>query len=83
MKRSIGAKTLIVPTPTWIVGAYDKQGEPNGMTAAWDCMLLDRPAWPCRTQGDVQLRQYCPAEGIHGQRAIAGPGKGGRLLRVG
>jgi flavin reductase (DIM6/NTAB) family NADH-FMN oxidoreductase RutF len=34
MKRSLGAKTLIVPTPTWVVGSYDKQGRPNGMTAA-------------------------------------------------
>ena len=30
MKRSIGAMTLIYPTPTWIVGSYDKQGKPNG-----------------------------------------------------
>ena len=35
MKRSIGAKTLVYPTPTWIVGSYDKQGKPNGMVAAW------------------------------------------------
>ena len=35
MKRSLGAKTLIYPTPTWIVGSYDKQGKPSGMTAAW------------------------------------------------
>jgi hypothetical protein len=28
MKRSLGAKTLIVPTPTWIVGSYDKHGKP-------------------------------------------------------
>jgi flavin reductase (DIM6/NTAB) family NADH-FMN oxidoreductase RutF len=35
VKCSLGAKTLICPTPTWIVGSYDKQGKPNGMTAAW------------------------------------------------
>ena len=35
MKRSLGAKTLICPTPTWVVGSYDKRGKPNGMTAAW------------------------------------------------
>ena len=29
MKRSLGAKTLIYPTPTWIVGSYDKQGKPK------------------------------------------------------
>lgn len=35
MKRSLDAKTLIVPNPTWIVGSYDKEGKPNGMAAAW------------------------------------------------
>ena len=45
MKRSIGAKTLIYPTPTWIVGSYDKQGKPNGMTAAWGGICCSDP--PC------------------------------------
>jgi len=45
MKRSLGAKTLIVPTPTWIVGSYDKQGKPNGMTAAWGGICCSDP--PC------------------------------------
>ena len=45
MKRSLGAKTLIYPTPTWIVGSYDKQGKPNGMTAAWGGICCSDP--PC------------------------------------
>jgi flavin reductase (DIM6/NTAB) family NADH-FMN oxidoreductase RutF len=45
MKRSLGAKTLIYPTPTWIVGSYDKQGNPNGMTAAWGGICCSDP--PC------------------------------------
>ena len=45
MKRSLGAKTLIFPTPTWIVGSYDKQGKPNGMTAAWGGICCSDP--PC------------------------------------
>ena len=45
MKHSIGAKTLIYPTPTWIVGSYDKQGRPNGMTAAWGGICCSDP--PC------------------------------------
>jgi flavin reductase (DIM6/NTAB) family NADH-FMN oxidoreductase RutF len=35
MKRSIGAKTLAFPTPTWVVGTYDMNGKPNAMTVAW------------------------------------------------
>jgi len=45
MKCSLGAKTLIVPTPTWIVGSYDKQGKPNGMAAAWGGICCSDP--PC------------------------------------
>ena len=45
MKRSLGAKTLIYPTPTWVVGTYDKQGKPNGMTAAWGGICCSVP--PC------------------------------------
>jgi len=49
MKRSLGAKTLICPTPAWIVGSYDKQGKPNGMTVAWEASAaLSRPASRCR-----------------------------------
>ena len=35
MKRSIGAKTLVYPTPTWIVGSYDVQGKSNGNRSSW------------------------------------------------
>jgi flavin reductase (DIM6/NTAB) family NADH-FMN oxidoreductase RutF len=45
MKRSLGAKTLIYPTPTWIVGSYDAQGKPNGMTVAWGGICCSDP--PC------------------------------------
>lgn len=45
MKQSIGAKTLIFPTPVWIVGSYDKDGRPNGMTAAWGGICCSKP--PC------------------------------------
>ena len=45
MKRSLGAKTLICPTPTWIVGSYDKQGKPNGMAVAWGGICSSDP--PC------------------------------------
>jgi flavin reductase (DIM6/NTAB) family NADH-FMN oxidoreductase RutF len=45
MKHSLGAKTLIYPTPTWVVGSYDKQGKPNGMTAAWGGICCSDP--PC------------------------------------
>jgi flavin reductase (DIM6/NTAB) family NADH-FMN oxidoreductase RutF len=45
MKKSLGARTLIFPTPAWVVGTYDKQGKPNVMTAAWGGICCSKP--PC------------------------------------
>jgi flavin reductase (DIM6/NTAB) family NADH-FMN oxidoreductase RutF len=45
MKQSIGAKTLAVPTPVWLVGTFDKYEKPNIMTAAWGGICCSRP--PC------------------------------------
>ena len=45
MKKSIGAKTLIQPTPAWVVGTYDKQGKANAATVAWGGICCSQP--PC------------------------------------
>ncbi len=45
MKRSIGAKTVLYPTPVLIVGTYDAEGKPNMMAAAWGGICCSRP--PC------------------------------------
>ena len=45
MKRSLGAKTLLHPTPVLIVGTYDEAGQANGMAAAWGGICCSRP--PC------------------------------------
>jgi flavin reductase (DIM6/NTAB) family NADH-FMN oxidoreductase RutF len=45
MKKSLGAKTLVFPTPVFVVGTYDKAGKPNAMTAAWGGICCSQP--PC------------------------------------
>ena len=45
MKKSIGAKTLVYPTPTWIVGTYDTEGKANGAAVAWGGICCSEP--PC------------------------------------
>ena len=45
MKKSLGAKTLLFPTPVLMVGSYDKEGNPNLMTAAWGGICCSQP--PC------------------------------------
>ncbi|MDH4157707.1 MAG: flavin reductase family protein [candidate division Zixibacteria bacterium] len=45
MKKSLGAQTLIFPTPVWIVATYDKNGKANAMAAAWGGVCCSEP--PC------------------------------------
>jgi flavin reductase (DIM6/NTAB) family NADH-FMN oxidoreductase RutF len=45
MKQSIGAKTIVYPTPVFVVGTYDKAGKPNVMTVAWGGICCSVP--PC------------------------------------
>jgi flavin reductase (DIM6/NTAB) family NADH-FMN oxidoreductase RutF len=45
MKKSRGARTIVYPTPVFIVGTYDEAGKPNMMTAAWGGICCSRP--PC------------------------------------
>jgi flavin reductase (DIM6/NTAB) family NADH-FMN oxidoreductase RutF len=45
MKRSIGAKTIIYPTPVLVVGTYNRAEKPNAMTAAWGGVCCSMP--PC------------------------------------
>jgi len=52
MKKSLGAKTLLFPTPVLMVGTYDQAGKPNLMTAAWGGICCSDP--PCVT---VSLRK--------------------------
>ncbi len=45
MKKSIGAKTLLFPTPVLMVGTYDQAGKPNLMSVAWGGICCSQP--PC------------------------------------
>jgi flavin reductase (DIM6/NTAB) family NADH-FMN oxidoreductase RutF len=45
MKRSLGAKTLLHPTPVLIVGTYDAAGRPNLMACSWAGICCSAP--PC------------------------------------
>ncbi|MDD5561994.1 MAG: flavin reductase family protein [Candidatus Omnitrophica bacterium] len=43
MKKSIGAKTIVFPTPVFIVGTYDKADKPNAMAVAWGGICCSDP----------------------------------------
>ena len=42
--KSLGSKTAGFPTPTWVVGSYDKKGKADMMTAAWCGIANSSPA---------------------------------------
>ena len=43
MKTSLGAETIVYPTPVFIVGSYDEEGRPNLMNAAWGGICSSAP----------------------------------------
>ena len=45
MHISLGTKTLVFPTPVWVVGSYDQEDRPNAMAAAWGGICCSKP--PC------------------------------------
>ncbi|QOX78077.1 flavin reductase family protein [Trichlorobacter lovleyi] len=45
MKRSLGAATLSLPSPVWVIGSFDAQGQPNLMTVSWAGICCSDP--PC------------------------------------
>ena len=45
MKKSLGPKTLLYPTPVLVVGTYDSHGKPNAMIASWGGICCSQP--PC------------------------------------
>jgi len=64
MKKSLGPKTFIYPTPVLVIGTYDREGSPNMMTAAWGGICCSSP--PCvavslreatYTYGNLMLRR--------------------------
>jgi flavin reductase (DIM6/NTAB) family NADH-FMN oxidoreductase RutF len=44
-KKSLGAQTILFPTPVLVVGTYDFNDRPNLMTAAWGGICCSDP--PC------------------------------------
>lgn len=45
MKKSLGPKTIIYPTPVMVIGTYDSNGRANAMTASWGGICCSQP--PC------------------------------------
>ena len=51
MRKNFGSKSWLYPMPVLIVAAYDEQGVPNAMNAAWGGMFTDEHIGICITEG--------------------------------
>lgn len=47
MRKDFGTKTWLFPMPVLIVAAYDNEGNPNAMTAAWGGIYTDNMIGVC------------------------------------
>lgn len=43
MKKSFGPKTLVYPTPLWLIATYDEQGNPDAAAVAWCGVCSSKP----------------------------------------
>ena len=51
MRKNFGVKTWLYPMPVFIVAAYDENGEPNAMNAAWGGVYTDDMIGICLSEG--------------------------------
>ena len=50
MRKDFGSKTWLYPMPVFIVAAYDINGNPNAMTAAWGGIYTDDKIGICLSE---------------------------------
>ena len=51
MRKNFGSKSWLFPMPALIVAAYDEQGVPNAMNAAWGGIYTDGMIGICLSKG--------------------------------
>ena len=51
MRKNFGVKTWLYPMPVFIVAAYDENGNPNAMNAAWGGIYTDDMVGICLAEG--------------------------------
>lgn len=73
MRKNFGSKSWLYPMPVLIVAAYDEQGVPNAMNAAWGGMFSDETIGIClsaehrTTKNILATRAFTVSMGTAGQ----------------
>ena len=56
MRKNIGAKAIAYPMPVFILAAYDKDGIPNAMNAAWGGISEEKEISICVSAGHKTMK---------------------------
>ena len=75
MKKDFGSKSWLYPMPVLIVAAYDEQGVPNVMNAAWGGMFTDETIGICLSAGLKPQKYPCDTR-LHCQHGYGRPSDG-------
>ena len=68
MRKDFGPKSWLYPMPVLVIAAYDEQGRPNAMNAAWGGIFTDDTIGICLSKGHRQDHSEHPAhQGLHGK----------------
>ena len=71
MKKDFGPKSWLYPMPVLIVAAYDKQGRPNAMNAAWGGIFSDEMIGICLSEGHKTTKNILAARAFTVSMATA------------
>lgn len=71
MRKDFGSKTWLYPMPVLIVAAYDSEGNPNAMTAAWGGIYTDDKVGICISEGHKTTRNILASKAFTVSMATA------------
>lgn len=71
MRKDFGSKTWLYPMPVLIVAAYDSEGNPNAMTAAWGGIYTDDKVGICISEGHKTTRNILASKAFSVSMATA------------
>ena len=72
MRKNFGAKPLLYPQPVFIIAAYDKNGVPNAMNAAWGGISEDQEVSVCISAGHKTTKNILASKAFTISMADAG-----------
>ena len=73
MRKNFGVKTWLYPMPVFIVAAYDNEGNPNAMNAAWGGIYTDNMIGICLSEDHKTTQNILATRAFTVSMATADP----------